>query len=294
MPSKTKPSILVADDMINLTEHGRTRSDRVLLLSSFLAKRLDAQLAVCYVKDWGTRPIAHIQNEARIALENSFKHLNLEAKAIALQGRPAEEILKLSNKIKRLQFVALGTQGHKGLRRLILGSVTEEVIRHSKVPVLTLGPNALHSQWDFPKETPMKLLVATDLGVNSQKTEKFAVHFAQAVNASITFIHCINLQIDDFLKDDVLETQRKMATNKLARKVKALGRLGIEASFILGDPKVATLDRILEESKKGYHFVLLGTHGQNLWLGSFFGSVSRGIILESSIPVITVHSKNLR
>ena len=39
-------------------------------------------------------------------------------------------------------FIAMATHGRSGLRRLLLGSVAEQVIRHSRVPVIVYPPPA--------------------------------------------------------------------------------------------------------------------------------------------------------
>jgi nucleotide-binding universal stress UspA family protein len=43
---------------------------------------------------------------------------------------------------QRADFIALATHGRSGLRRLLLGSVAEQVIRHAHVPVVVYPPPA--------------------------------------------------------------------------------------------------------------------------------------------------------
>jgi nucleotide-binding universal stress UspA family protein len=50
-------------------------------------------------------------------------------------GRPAEEILKVAEE-EGAELILLGHNGRKGLNRLIAGSVTEDVRKGAKVPVL--------------------------------------------------------------------------------------------------------------------------------------------------------------
>jgi nucleotide-binding universal stress UspA family protein len=52
-------------------------------------------------------------------------------------GDPASEILKAIEEIKPA-MVAMGTHGRKGLSHMLLGSVTEKVVRSSSAPVLTI------------------------------------------------------------------------------------------------------------------------------------------------------------
>ena len=56
-------------------------------------------------------------------------------------GDPATEILHAIEEIKP-SLVAMGTHGRKGLSHLLIGSVTEKVVRSSPVPVLTLHARA--------------------------------------------------------------------------------------------------------------------------------------------------------
>jgi nucleotide-binding universal stress UspA family protein len=35
-----------------------------------------------------------------------------------------------------IELIAMSTRGESGLRRLVLGSVAEQVVRHSEIPVL--------------------------------------------------------------------------------------------------------------------------------------------------------------
>jgi nucleotide-binding universal stress UspA family protein len=52
-------------------------------------------------------------------------------------GGPVEEIVDLATE-KRCDLIVMGTHGRRGLGRLILGSVTELVLRQAPCPVLTV------------------------------------------------------------------------------------------------------------------------------------------------------------
>lgn len=54
-----------------------------------------------------------------------------------LQGTPAKEILKLAEE-ENAAMIVMGTHGRRGLRRMVLGSVAEAVVRGAKCPVLTI------------------------------------------------------------------------------------------------------------------------------------------------------------
>lgn len=54
-----------------------------------------------------------------------------------LHGRPAAAIVRLAAE-ERLDLLVVGTHGHGGLRHLVVGSVTEELVRAAPCPVLVV------------------------------------------------------------------------------------------------------------------------------------------------------------
>jgi nucleotide-binding universal stress UspA family protein len=53
------------------------------------------------------------------------------------QGHPAEEIIRYA-KEEGIDLIVMGTHGRRGLNRVLLGSVAEEVVRSADVPVMTV------------------------------------------------------------------------------------------------------------------------------------------------------------
>ncbi len=54
-----------------------------------------------------------------------------------LEGEPFEEILDFADR-NSVDLIIVGAHGKSGLRRLLIGSVSEKVVRKSKVPVLVV------------------------------------------------------------------------------------------------------------------------------------------------------------
>lgn len=62
-----------------------------------------------------------------------------EAKVVIREGSPRPVIVDAAVELD-CQMIVMGTHGRSGLAHLLLGSVAEYVVRHSKVPVLTVRP----------------------------------------------------------------------------------------------------------------------------------------------------------
>jgi nucleotide-binding universal stress UspA family protein len=65
----------------------------------------------------------------------TLKASNIEVQTMVVSGNAAEEIIKAADLIKA-DLIAMSTHGRSGLRRLAFGSITDKVLRHSKIPVL--------------------------------------------------------------------------------------------------------------------------------------------------------------
>ena len=61
----------------------------------------------------------------------------IDVTAQALMGAPADEIVRLAES-GRYDVIVMGTHGRTGLRRLLMGSIAEAVVRRSPIPVLTV------------------------------------------------------------------------------------------------------------------------------------------------------------
>ena len=60
---------------------------------------------------------------------------NVDVKTMVVSGNAAEEIIKAAYLVKA-DLIAMSTHGRSGLRRLAFGSITDKVLRASKIPVL--------------------------------------------------------------------------------------------------------------------------------------------------------------
>jgi nucleotide-binding universal stress UspA family protein len=69
--------------------------------------------------------------------EQQLKNAGLEVLSVVAEGEAAETIIELA-KGSPQSLIAMCTHGRSGVRRWMLGSVTEKVIRHAEYPVLAI------------------------------------------------------------------------------------------------------------------------------------------------------------
>ena len=70
-------------------------------------------------------------------------------KAKVALGYPSEEILNYVSK-EEIDLIIMGTHGRKGLEKVIFGSVAEQVVKTSPVPVLVINPHKVKLEIPTP------------------------------------------------------------------------------------------------------------------------------------------------
>jgi len=89
-----------------------------------------------------------LETTAGSLLENLRKDLiekDLSVRTHLVTGTPYREILKKSGR-EKVDLIVMGTHGRTGVKRLLLGSVAEKVVRLSTCPVLTVRvPSKRHA-----------------------------------------------------------------------------------------------------------------------------------------------------
>jgi nucleotide-binding universal stress UspA family protein len=70
-------------------------------------------------------------------VENIGRTANVEVESIILEGNPANEILDFAER-NDVDLIVMGTHGKTGFERFLIGSVSENVVRHSERAVLVV------------------------------------------------------------------------------------------------------------------------------------------------------------
>lgn len=76
-------------------------------------------------------------HQATDAIAKQARDRDIETTTTVRRGNPPEDILTYANE-HNIDVIIMGTHGRTGVKRALLGSVTEDVVRHSEIPVLTV------------------------------------------------------------------------------------------------------------------------------------------------------------
>ncbi len=123
-------SKLAEESLDRVRDLARTRRSKVILLR--------VAFALVFPGADATNAQIRVTEEAKGYLGKIQKRLEAEgikAETAVRYGFPAEEILAHVNR-GGIDLVAMSTHGRTGPARMVMGSVAEQVLRHSDVPVL--------------------------------------------------------------------------------------------------------------------------------------------------------------
>lgn len=135
-------------DHVLLPTDGSENAERAVEQAVDLASSYDATLHLLYVVDvkhmtsdaaetlMGDQ-LEHAGQAAVDAIAERAERSGLTVNSTVAPGTPAQGILNYVAD-NDIDIIVMGTRGRTGLDRLLVGSVTEKVVRLSDVPVLTV------------------------------------------------------------------------------------------------------------------------------------------------------------
>jgi nucleotide-binding universal stress UspA family protein len=134
---------------ILFANEGSPAADRALLFIEHLARIEEAEVVVVHAYQV---PDAYITTDAYEELHTSFEkagwavvneavqeleQIDVIARGIVREGQPAQVILTVASE-ENASLIVLGTRGPSSAAELLLGSVSTEVLRLARCPVLAV------------------------------------------------------------------------------------------------------------------------------------------------------------
>ena len=113
-----------------------------------------------------------------------FRSAGPDVEVLIDSGQAAHQILEHATSLPA-DLIVIGTHGASGFEHLLLGSVTEKVLRRATCPVLTVPPRA-RTRAKLPFK---RILCPLDFSESSLAALDFAVSLAQQGDAALTLLH---------------------------------------------------------------------------------------------------------
>jgi nucleotide-binding universal stress UspA family protein len=287
-------------------------SDRALDYALALGKRHGSRVSVMHVLPtvlvdpdvypYLTEPVL-ANSEAR---DRAYHRLGEFVHRALADGIGSEVILEdgdvvgdVLNKARRLEadLIVMGTHGRRGFERLLLGSVTERVLRQSEAPVLSISPLA-------PKIGPegrglfQRILCPVDFSPSSLAGLSVANALRQG-EAELLVLHAVEFYLPPALGEPVV-----FDAAEIRERNRSEGQAKLEALLPRESRPHTRLETAVLESGSPYQEILraaerercdlivIGVAGRSSADMLFFGSTANHVVRAAGCPVLTVRAKS--
>jgi nucleotide-binding universal stress UspA family protein len=207
-----------------------------------------------------------------------------------------QEILVHAERL-RADLVVMGTHGRSGFQRLMLGSVTEKVLRKARPPVLTV-PCSIPDVVPAGRGPFERILCAIDFSECSMAALRYASSIAEEARAQLLAVHVVELAppaYDPLVGPPIDLPGYRQACETASRErlrnvipISLRKATGLEEMVVSGKPHHEIL-RIAEERRSD--LIVLGVHGRTVVDRVLFGSTVEPVVRRALCPVLTVRAE---
>jgi nucleotide-binding universal stress UspA family protein len=189
-------------------------------------------------------------------------------------------------------LIVMGSHGRSGVERLLLGSVTEHVLRAAPCPVMVVPPHDVVP----PSVVSFRQIVcAVDFSESSMAALTWALSLAEESDAHLSLLHVIEvppeLRVSAVVTDrDVYELHAAFEADTLARlrslvPSQAGNWCSVETATASGAAGHAVLAFAAERNAD---LIVMGAQGHGAVDRLLFGSKTRDVVCGATCPVLTV------
>jgi nucleotide-binding universal stress UspA family protein len=203
-------------------------------------------------------------------------------------GAVANVILDLAE-VQGVSLIVMGTHGLRGIERVVLGSVTDKVLRKAHCPVLAVRKPAhdLVTQTRVPDVIPLqRILCCTDFSDQSEQALEYAVFLATEYGGELTLLHVL----EDLAGSADVENEIAKVKESLEKCLSPETRRNCKTKTLvrIGKPYQQILELGLEFRPD---VIVMGVRGRNALDLAVFGSTTYRVVQLGPCPVLVVHTR---
>ena len=244
-------------------------------------------------------PSAGVYEEYSQALRESGKkqlqefvenhtHNEIQPELLVQVGVAADSILSFAQS-QETDVIVMGTHGRRGFDRLMLGSVTDRVMRTAPCPVLAASKPPLGSVAAGRERGHVhhlsRILFCADFSENSERALKYAISATAEYDAELTLLHVL----EGVTGPTKTEEAMAATAERLDKLIPPEGRktLKIKTAVRIGKP----YEQIVQLSEEAQiDLVTMGVRGRGALDVAVFGSTTYRVMQLGSCPVLAVRS----
>lgn len=281
---------------ILLATDGSPSAELAAVTATTLARATDSELHVAYIGPWVPPRYIQSQLEADRLKEHARARLSAQVEKVENLGvsvagdhlRIGEAAAKLADLAEELQadLIVVGSRGQGRMRRALVGSVSDSLVRYAPSPVLVVRGK--------PITYPARILVASDGSQDSALALQVAADLASKTGSELHLtvvgpgFPLYEIPDNPMVFEEIVKAQRTQAEKVISEEVEKIQQLGVssvETHLKAGVP-AEEITVVAEEVEAD--LVVVGSRGLNPMKRVLLGGVSDSVVRHAHCPVLVV------
>jgi nucleotide-binding universal stress UspA family protein len=213
-------------------------------------------------------------------------HDEIQPELVVHEGIAADSVLSFAQ-ARKADVIVMGTHGRRGFDRLVLGSVTDRVMRTAPCPVLAISklPHDFMAAGEERRQVHhlSRILFCTDFSENSERALNYAISATAEYDAELALLHVLEDVPSTPKREETIAT----ATEQLNKLIPWEERktLKTKTAVRIGKPYEQIIQFALEAQ---IDMVTMGVSGRGTFDRAVFGSTTYRVIQLGPCPVLAV------
>jgi nucleotide-binding universal stress UspA family protein len=252
-----------------------------------LALQFDARLLLAHISPFEPQAYDSAKTQLLALIPEEFREC-LTFEIIVKGGDVRAEILGIVSD-REIDLVVMGSHGRGYFERLLLGSVTERMLRKLPVPVLTVS----HLDPDKEIHTPgavtlERILYASDLSEGTEDGLRFSMRLARGLDAALTVVHVVDpINYSFFGGEAAALDPLGSAEGQLRRLLDAVsdGTVPITSMIVEGTPYERINNLALECNSD---LIVINLQGKGRLERTLLGATAERVVRTATVPVLSL------
>jgi nucleotide-binding universal stress UspA family protein len=270
---------------------GSAQANAALPLARTFARATGAAVTLVRVKS-ETESRSDVAAElSRIAEE--LAGAGLKVRSVVRAGEPADEILEELNE-QGADLGIMRTHGRSGVGRAVLGSVTERVLKASRVPVVLLRPGGRRVSHlrtlTVPVDGSPGGAVALGTAIGISKSTGAALHLVEVVVPIPNYVYSSFAVNGSVYVDPAWDAEAQVAArtyvDSLTSRLRTAG-MDASADVVIAASVAEAIVKAADE--RSADLIVMSSQALTGIARAFLGSVADAVVRASHCPVLVIH-----
>ena len=220
------------------------------------------------VKGEAEEKLKSLSNESKIPFE----------KIIVMEGTASKIIIDSAEK-EGVDLIVIGRKGMSAMEKLFIGSVANQVLRTSPVPILLTKKKTGTPQFK-------KIIVPTDFSEREEVERDFAWDLAKGFGSELTLLHVLELHDFEFSPRVLEDLMESLLERLKRRKTREKADLQVKEDVYRAVNAAVGIAEYAETHN--FDLIVISTCVQSKIERFFLGSTTEKVISYSHIPVFAI------